>query len=149
LKEVGLVIGLDGALGAGKTIFAKGVAEFLQISETITSPTYNYIEEYEYVRHGVTGYLYHLDMWKVGSEIEFQRLEVTKLLRSKNCVVIEWFGVVEPFLQEFLEKNNVPLLRVTISELGNMRTLQILEPTLSRLQATAEMSAHNGEKVGK
>ena len=65
-----MVIGLDGVLGAGKTIFTKGVAEFLQIEETITSPTYSYIEEYDYVRHEITGKLYHIDLWKIETAAE-------------------------------------------------------------------------------
>ena len=91
VKEKGLVIGLDGVLGAGKTIFTKGVAEFLQIKETITSPTYSYIEEYDYERHGVMGKLYHIDLWKIETGKELERLEIEKLIGSNNVVVIEWW----------------------------------------------------------
>jgi len=91
IKEKGLVIGLDGVLGAGKTIFTKGVAEFLQISETITSPTYSYIEEYDYERHRVKGRLYHIDLWKIESEEELERLEIEKLIAPNNVIVIEWW----------------------------------------------------------
>ena len=91
VKEKGLVIGLDGVLGAGKTIFTKGVAEFLQIKETITSPTYSYIEEYDYERHGVMGKLYHIDLWKIETGEELERLEIEKLIGSNNVVVIEWW----------------------------------------------------------
>lgn len=92
IRDKGLVIGIDGPLGAGKTIFAKGVAEFLGITETITSPTYTYIEEYEYQRHQTKGKFYHLDLWKVETEDEFKRLDVTKLIRPNNVVVVEWFS---------------------------------------------------------
>ena len=91
VKEKGLVIGLDGVLGAGKTIFTKGVAEFLQIKETITSPTCSYIEEYDYERHGVMGKLYHIDLWKIETGEELERLEIEKLIGSNNVVVIEWW----------------------------------------------------------
>ena len=40
------VIGLNGDLGAGKTVFTKGFAASLEIDETITSPSFNIIKEY-------------------------------------------------------------------------------------------------------
>jgi L-threonylcarbamoyladenylate synthase len=53
--EQGLLIGLNGELGMGKTIFTKGVAEFLQIKEAISSPTYSYMNEYEFQRGQTRG----------------------------------------------------------------------------------------------
>ena len=100
IREKGLVIGLDGVLGAGKTIFTKGVAEFLQISEIITSPTYSYIEEYDYERHGVKGRLYHIDLWKIENEVELERLEIEKLIAPNNIVVIEWWDQGRKYLEE-------------------------------------------------
>ena len=45
-KFPGMVICLDGELGSGKTVFVKGFAKSLGITETITSPTFNLIKEY-------------------------------------------------------------------------------------------------------
>ena len=42
-KFPNLIICLDGELGAGKTIFTKGIAQALGINEVITSPTFNII----------------------------------------------------------------------------------------------------------
>lgn len=91
LLKKGLIIALDGPLGAGKTIFTKGIAEFLRISETLTSPTYTYLEEYDWTRHGSSGHLYHLDLWKVDTAEQLARLEIESLLGPGNCVVIEWW----------------------------------------------------------
>ena len=44
-KFPGMVICLDGELGSGKTVFVKGFAKSLGITETITSPTFNLIKE--------------------------------------------------------------------------------------------------------
>jgi L-threonylcarbamoyladenylate synthase len=123
VKDTGLVIGLDGSLGVGKTIFTKGIAEFLQISETITSPTYTYIEEYDYNRHGVTGKLYHLDLWKIESAEELARLEIGELLKPNNVVVIEWFGQVEGWLTPSLQ--NTSLCLVSLFQEGDVRTLSV------------------------
>jgi L-threonylcarbamoyladenylate synthase len=99
ISQSGLVIALNGPLGAGKTIFAKGVAEFLQINDTITSPTYTYLEEYDFVRHGLAGQLHHLDLWKVDSQALFDRLAVDSLLKPGSVVVVEWWSNVVDFAQ--------------------------------------------------
>jgi L-threonylcarbamoyladenylate synthase len=127
VKETGLVIGLDGALGTGKTVFTKGVADFLQITETITSPTYTYIEEYEFERHGVRGMLYHLDLWKVESEEELQRLELKELIQPNNVIVIEWWSQVSHWLKPILAEKQCPLIEVAISDAENGRNISVNE----------------------
>ncbi len=127
VTTTGLVIGLDGSLGAGKTIFTKGVAEFLKIKETITSPTYTYIEEYAYQRYGVQGKLYHLDVWKVESAIELERLEIDELLKPNNVVVIEWFTQVKPWLEPLFKAKNIRPLTVHITDQKAERLLRIHE----------------------
>src|SRR5690625_396703 len=47
LLKPGDVITLEGDLGAGKTAFAKGLASGLGVKETISSPTFTIIKEYE------------------------------------------------------------------------------------------------------
>ncbi|MDQ3008339.1 MAG: L-threonylcarbamoyladenylate synthase [bacterium] len=129
LKSDGLVIGLDGELGVGKTIFTKGAADFLQIQETVASPTYTYIEEYDFDRHGFTGQLYHLDMWKIETEEEWQRLEVASLIRAGTVVIIEWYSQVKPWLRTAISQlENAPaLITIQISQQIDQRTLRIQE----------------------
>ena len=110
IKKTSLVIGLDGELGAGKTIFAKGVAEFLQIREPITSPTYTYVREYDFKRHGVVGKLFHLDAWKVESEADLKNLGFFDMLRANNVIVVEWWSQIE----RLLTSPPAPLLCVSI-----------------------------------
>ncbi len=100
LINQGLIIGLNGPLGAGKTVCAKGVAEFLQINQNITSPTYTYIEEYEYQRHGSSGKLYHLDLWKIDSQERFDLLEIETLPGSNNVLLIEWWNQIQVFAKK-------------------------------------------------
>jgi L-threonylcarbamoyladenylate synthase len=128
VKTTGVVIGLNGSLGMGKTIFTKGIAEFLQISETISSPTYTYIEEYDFTRHGYTGKLFHLDVWKVNSAEELSRLEIESLLQPGQVIVIEWYSQVSPWLQPVLDHHHLPLINISFEEQANLRTLHIQEP---------------------
>lgn len=99
ITEKGLLITLDGPLGAGKTIFTKGVAAFLQLTDTITSPTYSYQEEYPYKRHQTEGTLYHFDLWKIEEEEQLMLLEIDKCLRPGNVIVIEWYSQVAHFAE--------------------------------------------------
>lgn len=128
LQKGALVIGLNGPLGAGKTVFTKGLAEFLQIDEPLTSPTYTYMEEYEFRRHSTQGSLIHLDMWKIDSEELFKRLLLTQLLRPQTIMVFEWWSQVAPYFQEYLVEQNIPLITVEIADKGTSRELTIHEP---------------------
>ena len=64
-KFPNMVICLRGDLGSGKTVFTKGIAEALGINETITSPTFNIIKEYD----GELP-LYHMDVYRLNGKID-------------------------------------------------------------------------------
>ena len=50
-KFSGMVICLNGELGSGKTVFVKGFANALEVKETVTSPTFSLIKEYDESPH--------------------------------------------------------------------------------------------------
>lgn len=123
LKEKGLVIGLSGELGAGKTIFAKGIGRFLKIDQIITSPTYTYIKEYEFNRHGASGIFYHIDTWKLDTQEETAALEIPGLIQPKNILAIEWWTQIKKFMPTI--KPDLVLNLKVIDE--NQRQIQIYE----------------------
>ncbi|MBP9820254.1 threonylcarbamoyl-AMP synthase [Candidatus Woesebacteria bacterium] len=132
LRNQGLLITLDGQLGTGKTVFAQGAGEFLGLQQPLTSPTYTYIEEYPYTRHGVTGVLYHLDLWKVDSTEQLERLHLADLFQPNNLILIEWSNPHESYLNSLASSHNTPLISVTIQESeqdDNKRSLLICQPT--------------------
>ena len=65
-KFPGMVICLDGELGSGKTVFVKGFAKAMGITDTITSPTFNLIKEYE----SNEGKLCHMDVYRLKDACE-------------------------------------------------------------------------------
>jgi tRNA threonylcarbamoyl adenosine modification protein YjeE len=97
IKTTGLVIGLNGNLGAGKTVLTQGVGQFLKISDQIVSPTYNYILEYKFNRHGFSGFLQHVDAWKINDLADYQRLKLAKLVQPGTILIIEWWSQVAEF----------------------------------------------------
>lgn len=100
IKKEGLVVGLSGELGAGKTIFAKGAAQFLVINQTISSPTYTYIKEHDYQRHQTQGKLFHLDMWRVDNEETANRLNIPSLIKTNNLIIVEWWQQAEEYVKK-------------------------------------------------
>ena len=58
----GSIVALTGDLGTGKTTLTKAIAEGLGVTETITSPTFNIVKQYESGRLP----LYHFDVYRIG-----------------------------------------------------------------------------------
>ena len=77
------LIGLTGELGAGKTVFAKGVAASLGVQEEVTSPTFLGISEYFSGKYPFI----HMDFFKKVVEEE----KVNFYLKNGSVVLIEWF----------------------------------------------------------
>lgn len=124
LQKNGLVFALNGKLGMGKTIFAKGVAKFLGITETISSPTYSYINEYEYQRLQTAGTFYHIDAWKIDNKEELEFLKINELIKENNVVVIEWFDQISEWLN-FNE--NITIVNLSFEEENQKRKILINE----------------------
>jgi tRNA threonylcarbamoyladenosine biosynthesis protein TsaE len=81
----GSVVALRGGLGVGKTYLTKGIARGLGIQEEITSPTYTIICEYQ----GKLP-LYHIDLYRLGGDDEFNALGGEDFLYGSGVSVIEW-----------------------------------------------------------
>lgn len=75
---------LYGDMGAGKTIFVKGIAQGLNISETVTSPSFTIINEY----NGTLPFC-HIDLYRVSpADVFFLGLE--EYLWGKGIAAVEW-----------------------------------------------------------
>lgn len=87
------VVTLHGTLGAGKTTFAKGIAEALGIREAVTSPTFTILSQYS----GSLP-LTHMDLYRLGSEEEFELLGGEDFFYAEGITLIEWSEKARPFL---------------------------------------------------
>ncbi len=81
----GDVIAMQGTLAAGKTTITKGIAQSLDISETITSPTFCLISEYEGKMP-----LYHMDVYRLDNEEDFANLGTEDMIYGNGVSIIEW-----------------------------------------------------------
>ena len=91
-KFPNMIICLEGDLGSGKTVFAKGVASSLGIEEVITSPTFNIIKEY------FSGELplYHMDVYRLNGKAD--NLLIDEYFAKNGIVVIEWADTIREIL---------------------------------------------------
>lgn len=89
------IIALNGVLGAGKTVLTRGIARGLGISGIIKSPTFTIICEYE----GSLP-LYHMDMYRISGDDEFEMTGGKELLTSGGVCVIEWSENIRESLPE-------------------------------------------------
>jgi tRNA threonylcarbamoyladenosine biosynthesis protein TsaE len=88
VDERGLVLGLEGPLGAGKTVFVKGLAQGLGIDpRTVASPTF--VIASEYVAAGGMR-LAHVDLYRLESAAELEGAGFLDLLGPGAVVVVEW-----------------------------------------------------------
>ena len=89
LVRAGDVVLLKGSLGAGKTVFAGGLAAGLGVQEQVTSPTFVLVRRYD-------GFmpLIHADVYRIGSSAEIEDLDLLGEA-GQGLLVVEWGDVVD------------------------------------------------------
>jgi tRNA threonylcarbamoyladenosine biosynthesis protein TsaE len=84
--QTGLVIGLSGDLGAGKTQLVKGLARGLGIPARVHSPTFTLVNEYG----GGRLRLFHLDLYRLETRGQMVSAGLEEFLQPDGVTVIEW-----------------------------------------------------------
>lgn len=96
--ELPAVFELIGDVGAGKTTFTRGLAEGLEVTEAVTSPSFTISKRYAFVRDGQPAELVHYDFYRLDDPgLMSEELSET-LAEPNNVVVIEWGGDVAKLL---------------------------------------------------
>ncbi len=84
-------IGLKGELGAGKTLFSRGVAQGLGVPlEDVSSPTYSIIQSYQGRLK-----LHHADLYRLASEADLFSTGYVDVLEEGGAFLVEWVDRVQ------------------------------------------------------
>ena len=103
-----LIFSLKGDLGAGKTQFAKGIADGLGIRQNVLSPTYILMREYPFKN----GKFIHVDTWRIFSESELDDLNIRDYIKPGNVIAIEWAEKAVRLLDEVSSDLKVKIITV-------------------------------------
>ena len=101
----GTVISLVGDLGVGKTVFTQGVAQGLEITEPVNSPTFTILQEYEEGRLP----FYHFDVYRIGDIEEMEEIGYEDCFYGEGVCLVEWANLIEELMPEHY-------YRITISK---------------------------------
>lgn len=93
-KFPGMVICLDGELGSGKTVFVKGFAKSLGITDNITSPTFTIVKTYE---NGEMP-LNHMDVYRL--EETDETIAFNDYFMGDSVTIIEWADLIKDKLPD-------------------------------------------------
>ena len=92
----GEVYTLIGDLGVGKTVLTQGIAEGLEITEPICSPTFTIVQVYEEGRMP----FYHFDVYRIGDVEEMEEIGYEDYFYGDGLTMIEWANLIEEILPE-------------------------------------------------
>ena len=94
--RAGQVYTLIGDLGVGKTVFTKGLAAGLGITEPVSSPTFTIVQEYEEGRLP----FYHFDVYRIGDVEEMDEIGYEDYFYGDGVCLIEWADLIREILPE-------------------------------------------------
>ncbi len=128
--QVGMLIFLQGELGAGKTTLVRGFVSSLGHSGTVKSPTYTLVEPYDDTKIPV----YHFDLYRLSDPDEIEFLGVRDYLGGQGICLIEWPERAQACLPE-------PDLVVTIRYQDAARNVTIRAQSDAGVAVLRNMSA--------
>ena len=92
----GQVFTLVGDLGVGKTVFTKGLAAGLGITEPVSSPTFTIVQVYDEGRLP----FYHFDVYRIGDIEEMEEIGYDDYFFGEGVCLIEWAELIEELIPE-------------------------------------------------
>ena len=98
--QAGEIYCLSGDLGVGKTVFTKGFAAGLGITEPVSSPTFTIVQIYEEGRLP----LYHFDVYRIEDIEEMEEIGYEDCFYGEGVCLVEWAELIKEVLPEKRKK---------------------------------------------
>ena len=102
------IVTFQGDLGSGKTTLIKEICKQLGIQENVSSPTFSIINEYHNPEGDIR--VYHMDLYRLESEMELINIGFEEYLDSGDLVFIEWPEIIEFILPDRYLEINIKLV---------------------------------------
>jgi tRNA threonylcarbamoyladenosine biosynthesis protein TsaE len=83
--KIGDAVALHGPLGAGKTLFSRGVARALGYHGPVSSPSYALVHEYA----GQVP-VYHMDLYRLALGSDWEEIGLNHYLDGRGICLVEW-----------------------------------------------------------
>lgn len=112
-----IVFALEGPMGAGKTIFTKGLGLAMNVKDEVISPTYSLEEEYD------RGKLYHIDAWRMENDMELEEIGFGKRIKEKKIIALEWADRVINIVREYDEEAIIIWIKIAYGGVENERLI--------------------------
>ena len=109
------IILFNGDMGAGKTTLIKAVCNYLGVQDTISSPTFSLVNEYE----GSDAIIYHFDFYRIKDQDEAYAIGFEEYEYNGDYLFIEWGERIPDLLP-----NEVNTVNISVENNG-LRTLTI------------------------
>jgi len=106
----------NGEMGAGKTTLIKAICEFLGVEDTVSSPTFSIVNEYE----GGGNVIYHFDFYRIEDEDEAYAIGFEEYEYNGDFLFIEWSERIPNLIPEESHIINILL------ENNGLRTIEII-----------------------
>lgn len=90
----GEVYALLGELGVGKTVFTQGFAKGIGITDSVSSPTFTILQEYDEGRVP----LYHFDVYRIGDPEEMDEVGYEDYFYGQGVCLVEWASLIEELM---------------------------------------------------
>ena len=90
------VVAFDAPMGAGKTTLISRIAALLGAEDSVTSPTFAIVNQYEGTKHTI----YHFDMYRIERVEEALDFGSEEYLSSGDLCLVEWPEKIEPLLPD-------------------------------------------------
>ena len=87
----------DAPMGSGKTTLIAAICKQLGVTENISSPTYNIVNQYQ----GNNFRIYHFDLYRIESIDELHDIGVEEYFDKKSLRLIEWPSLIIPIISDY------------------------------------------------